>query len=339
MSVGFGIIGAGTWGETHAKAYRAVPGAHLAGVADLDGDRAKKLAAAYGIPFATDSHAELLEREDVSAVSVATPDFAHKPLCLAAARAGKHILVEKPLATTVADAKEIIAACESAGVKLMVDFHNRWNPPFHKLKQAVQRGDLGEPQMLYLWLSDTLFVPTQMLSWAAKSSVAWFLASHTADLARWLCNADVKKVYSVSRSNVLAPQGIDTPDFFMTTLELTNGAVAVMENCWILSEASPVIFDFKCEFVGSKGHVNIDPSHHGMMQQFTEAGAEYPDVMVFPEVFGQHHGFAVASIRHFAECVLQDLPPLVTGEDGLKVTEVVCAILESAEKGEPVVLS
>lgn len=337
---GFGIIGAGTWGETHAKAYGGVAGASVAAVADLDGERARSLAAEYGVPFATADHNELLARDEVRAVSIATPDFAHKDLCVAAANAGKHVLVEKPLATTVADAQAIIDACEAAGVTLMVDFHNRWNPPFNKLKRSVEKGEFGEPQMMYVRLSDTIFVPTKMLSWAAKSSVAWFLASHTTDLVRWLCNSEVRRVYSVSRSNVLAPQGIDTPDFFMTTLELENGAVAVMENCWILSEAAPVIFDFKCEFVGSKGHVNIDPSHHGMMQQFTEdGGAENPDVIVFPEVFGRHHGFAVDSIRHFADCVMNERQPLVSPQDGLKVTEVVCALLQSAAEGGPVELS
>lgn len=337
MSAGFGIIGAGTWGETHAKAYLGVPDATVVGVADLDGDRARDLAQKYNVSFSTDDYTELLARTDVDAVSIATPDFAHKPLCIAAAKAGKHILVEKPLATTVADAREILATCATNHVTLMVDFHNRWNPPFNKLKRAIDAGEFGDPQMLYLRLSDTLFVPTKMLSWAAKSSVAWFLASHTTDLVRWLCNAEVTRVYSVSRASVLPALGVETPDFFLTTLELNNGAVALMENCWILSDASPVIFDFKCEFVGSKGHVNIDPSHHGMMQQFTEGGgAEYPDVLVFPEVFDKYSGFAIESIRHFAECVLTGRHPLATGEDGLKVTQVICALLESAEKGRPV---
>jgi len=246
------------------------------------------------------------------------------------------VLIEKPLATTVKECEQIMTEVERAGIKFMVDFHNRWNPPFANIKSALENGELGEPMMVYCRLSDTIFVPTKMLSWAAQSSLLWFLGSHCVDLILWLLQDEVKRVYSVSRSNVLVQRGIPTPDFFQTVLEFKNGAVATVENCWILPESAPSVFDFKFEIVGSEGTAFADGSHHRMLQRYSKDEASYPDVAVCPDIHGKPTGFGTESIRHFVDCVLNDQEPMVTAEQGLKVTKVVCAIEQSAKKGKAV---
>ncbi len=335
-ATGFGVIGAGTWGERHAAAYAYRPDVERALVCDLDEARAKQVAERHGAKGWTSDYREVLARADIEAVSVVTPDFAHREIAEAAARAGKHILCEKPLATTVEDCRAVIDAAAEAGVKLMVDFHNRFNPPLVEMKTALEKGELGEPVMLYARLNDTIFVPTKMLSWGGRSTVGWFLGTHVFDLVRWLCGSEVKRVYAVSRSRVLKARGIDTPDFFQTTLELANGATAQVENCWVVAETPPVVFDFKCELVGSRGTMYADMSHHGMLRKYTPEEATYPDVTAFPEVYGKPTGFAVESINHFCDCVLSGREPIVTGDDGLRATEIVLAMEESARTGLPV---
>ena len=133
----FGVIGLGTWGSLHARVYATTPGVRLAAVADLDADRARAVAAATGAGRWTASYYELLADPDIRAVSVVLPDFLHRDAVVAACEAGKHVLVEKPLATTEADALAMLAAARANGVTLCVDFHNRFNPLFWGLKEAL----------------------------------------------------------------------------------------------------------------------------------------------------------------------------------------------------------
>ena len=178
-----------------------------------------------------------------------------------------------------------------------------------------------------------------MLGWAAKSSPLQFLGSHLVDLIRFLTAAEVLRVYSVSRSTVLKALGVDTPDFFQSILELSSGGTAVMENCWILDERGPSIFDFQCEVVGTKGTAYVNASHHRMAEIHSEKGVELPDVSLASDLYGQPVGFAVAAIHHFVECVVTGQQPMVTGEDGLAVARVLAAAEHSAQTGLPVAVT
>jgi predicted dehydrogenase len=337
MKTGVAVIGTGLWGEMHVKTYLNHPEVDLVAVCDANETRLAEVCDTYGTRGYTD-YVEMLEREpEIRAVSVATPDFAHREPALAVARSGKHLLVEKPLATTVEDAEGIIQAAEKAGVKLMVDFHNRWNPPFNLAKADIDAGEIGEPLLVYARLNNTLSVPTEMLSWASRSTTLWFTGSHLIDLVCWLVGDRVTRVYSVARSKVLKGLGLDTPDFFETILEFAEGAVAVVETCWVLPDSEPTVIDFKMQIVGTTGAFQIDPSHSGTIQKYAKR-VTYPDVMVMPTVFGRIGGFATESIRYFADAVIHDMPPIGTGQDGLTVTRIVCAAIESAEKRQPVSL-
>lgn len=338
--INFGLIGTGLWGEMHAKVYSTYPGIGFKAVCDLNEERAKEIALKYGAEAWYKDYRELLERKDISAVSIATPDFAHTDIIIDSTKAEKHILVEKPLAISVADCEKIMEAVKSAkNIKFMVDFHNRWNPPFVSTKSAIENGELGKPMLMYIRLSDTIFVPTSMLSWASKSEVIWFVGSHVIDLARWLFDDEIHKVYAVSRSEVLRNKGIDTPDFYEAILEFKKGGVVTIENCWILPESLPTIIDFKCEVIGSEGAIYLDVSSHRAIQKYTKNKASYPDILAAPIIHNEQMGFAVESIRHFVDCVVNDKQPMVTIEDGFAVTKIISAIRESSKTGLPVEIS
>lgn len=334
-TLGVGLIGTGLWGSMHARVYGGMPGVELRGVADLDVAKAQRVAEPYGAK-AYASHKELLADDSIQAVSVVTPDFAHEEILIDAARAGKHILAEKPLATSVDACERILAAVEAAGVHLMVDFHARWSPPLYKAWQAIRDGEIGQPQHVYYRLNDRIFVPTEMLSWAGRSTVLWFVGSHAIDTVRWLVGDEITRVYSVSRRNVLTGRGVDTPDFYLTTLEFKNGAAAVIENSWILPNSIPNIVDVKCEIAGERGALYVDQSHNRALEKYTESEGAYPDVFVMPSIYGAQQGFAAESIRYFAECIRDGKAPMITGRDGLIVTKVICAIEESVRTGQPV---
>ncbi|MCS7252898.1 MAG: Gfo/Idh/MocA family oxidoreductase [Armatimonadota bacterium] len=336
--IGVGVIGVGTFGEVHALAYSAHASVECVMVCDIDEQRARNACEKYGFKGWTTDYRELLAHESIHAVSIATPDFAHRQIAVDAAEAKKHILVEKPLATSVEDCEAIIEAANRNGVTLMVDFHNRFNPAFVRLKEAIDSGELGQLLLIATRLNDTLFVPTKMLSWAEKSTVAWFLGSHVVDLVRWLTGAEVKRVYTVTRSMLLKSIGVDTPDFFVSTLEFDNGCVATIENCWVISERSPSVVDFKCEVVGTSGTVFIDTSHHGMVEKYTQLGASYPDVIANVNLHGKPVGFAIASIHHFVECLIRGIQPIVSGFDGLQATKVIAAMEESVKSRAPIEL-
>lgn len=194
-----GIVGAGTWGATHASIYAEHICADPVAICDMNKEKAQAIADKYGIRKVYTDYKELAADPEIDAVAIVTPDFAHADIACAMADAGKDILIEKPLATTREDIDRICEAVERNGVRCMVDLHNRWNAPFNKAKQEIASGKLGKPYTAYIRHSDVKWVATDMLSWAAKSSILWFLGSHSLDSLRWLVDSEAKRVYSVKR--------------------------------------------------------------------------------------------------------------------------------------------
>ena len=332
----FGVIGAGLWGEAHAEVYATHPWAELAAVCDSDRSRAERVAKRFGAPRVYTDYREMVKDPGVDAVAVATPDFAHRDPVVAAAKAGKHVHSEKPLATSREDAEAIAAAVRASGVTYMVDFHARWNPPFAIARKNIEEGTLGRIMSAYFRLNDTISVPTSMLSWASKSSILWFLGSHTVDTLRFLLADEVERVYSVSRAEVLRERGIDAPDLYQSVLEFRSGVVATIENNWIVPDTNPAVNDFKVNILGSKGMINMDLTNNQLFERYLETTSDHPDCLVKPQVRDRHVGFAYEAIRDFVECLALGRPVQAGLDDGLKVTSVILAIMESAAVRAPV---
>ncbi|MGI6172490.1 MAG: Gfo/Idh/MocA family protein [Christensenellales bacterium] len=330
------IVGAGTWGANHAKIYKAHPFAEIVAICDTNRDRAEKVAQEEEIPFVYTDYNEMFAESDCDAVAIVTPDFAHADIAVAAANAKKHILIEKPLATTREDALRILEAVDRNGVRAMVDLHNRWNPPFHAAYQAVQSGDLGRVYSAYFRLNDCRWVATDMLPWAAKSSVLWFLGSHSLDTLMWMFNSRPKRVYAVSTNGILKREGVDTIDEYLSTIEFENGAVAQMENGWVTPNANPCVNDIKFNLLGDKGMIAIDASNHNMIQKYTDTQVTVPDVIVQNNIFGQPKGFAFESIRAFVDCLISGKEFPVTIKEAAYGVMGILAIMQSAKTRTPV---
>ncbi len=325
------VIGVGTFGITHVEAYAWHHRCKLVAVCDKNEARCRQIASRYGCNAYTD-YSEMFSKERLDAVSIATPDFAHRDPAVQAAEAGLHILLEKPMATSVGEAEEIADAARRAGVILMIDFHNRWSPPFVELKRSIERGEMGDPLYVQARLNDTIYVPTKMLSWAGRSNVLWFLGSHMIDLARWLLSSDPERVYCVKGSGLLASRGIQTEDFFLSTIKFKSGS-ATVENSWVLPETHPFVCDLQFEFVGTEGSYTVNMTHSSIAEKYTKDKKENPDVVFSLDLHGRPAGFSKQSIWHFAESVLSGKQPLVSPEDGIWVTRTIESLLRSARTG------
>jgi predicted dehydrogenase len=332
------IIGAGIWGQTHASIYNEHPGAQVVAICDINRAKAQALASQFQIPdrHVYTNHQDLLADCPFDIAAIVTPDFLHRDLCVDCALAGKDIICEKPLATTRQDVIDILAAVAQGKVRLLVDLHNRFSPPFARTKQAIDEGELGTPYHAYFRLNDIRYVPTQMLPWADRSSILWFLGSHSVDTLRWILGSEVTRVYSVSRKGILAGLGVDVEDVYQTTLEFANGAIAQMENGWISPDSHPCINDIKFNVMGTKGMISLDLSNSQLIERYTEDRCDRPDILVKHFVHGQASGFAYQSIRYFLDRLIDGRESLVTLHDAAQTSLVILAIQESARKRQPV---
>lgn len=332
------IIGAGLWGTSHAHIYNEHPMVEIAAICDKNINRAHALASQFNISpnHVFLDHQTMIRGCDFDAAAVVTPDFLHKECVVDLANAHKDILVEKPLATSNADIEEIIEAVERNKIRLMVDLHNRFSPPFAIAKASLEAGEIGEPYSAYFRLNDTKYVATDMLSWAAQSSILWFLGSHSVDTLRWFFNDEVVRVFAVSRKGVLKNIGVDVEDIYQTILEFQGGGIAMMENSWITPNSHPCINDIKFNITGTKGMINLDLSNNQMITHFTDEKAHHPDVLVKHFVHGYPAGFAYQSIRHFVDRLLDGKEFLIQPVDAINTSLVVLSIMESAERREPV---
>lgn len=331
------VVGSGIWGGQHAHVFNTLPNTRLVAVCDLQEDRAQAMAKTHGVAHVFTDHRKLLELDGIDAITIATPDFTHTPLIVDALAAGKHVLSEKPLATTVDEAEAIRKAAAASDRKIMVDFHNRVNPAIAAARDEIAQGTLGRVIHGSGRLSNTTFVPLEMLAWAGRSSALWFLGSHLVDALRFMLDDDVTRVFAMRRDGHLASKGVATADVHLSMLEFSKGAILTIENSWVLSPDNPQVFHFETELVGERGQIQLNPSHNGAYRQLTGQGLKYRDLFgVTPAGPGRIGGFVFESIARFVDAIQNDTEVLATVEDGLRVTRVLSAIEDSAKSGQPV---
>lgn len=330
------IVGAGLWGEAHASIYNEHPYATPVAICDLNTERAKEFAAKFGIKEVYSDYNEMFAKCDCDTVAIVTPDFAHADIAVAAAEAGKDMIIEKPLATTYDDIVRMCKAFKKNNVRAMVDMHNRWNPPFNATKALVDSGKYGKPTNAHFRLTDNLWVATDMLKWCAKSSILWFLGSHSLDAANWIFNSFPTKVYSVKSVGRLKKAGVDTVDTYMSTYTYESGAVLQMENSWATPNGNTNVNDFKYYLLCEDGAFNINGSSHDLLQVTDQDRMITQDILVKNFVFDKCRGFAYESIRSFIDKLVSGEPFHVSIEECAKVCYALLKTMESADTGKVV---
>ena len=326
--LGVGVIGVGTFGSLHARVYKELGACELKAVADVVPERLEAACHALGVEGYTDYRA-LLERDDIDAVSVCTTDELHVAPAVAAARAGKHILVEKPLALTPQDCDAIIAAARDGGVQLMVGHILRFDPRYVAACEAIRDGRIGQLVHLYARRNNPLANARRL---GGHTSVLFFLGIHDLDLINWCVGARAQRVYAEATSRVLA----GTPDTVLALLRFPDGVIASLEASWVLPESCPGRLDARLEAVGTGGVLHVN----GGSENVSIAGArfEQPELFYAPEVHGQRVGILRDELAHFVACALGDGKPIVGGDEGRAAVELACAIQRSFETGSVIEL-
>ncbi|MDR1387973.1 MAG: Gfo/Idh/MocA family oxidoreductase [Propionibacteriaceae bacterium] len=319
-----GVIGAGNMGQAYTRVLRQSDlrfRAEVVAVCDQDLARARQLAGPQA--GAWDDVAQMLAEQELDWVYQATPDHAHKEPFLALMAAGVPTLVEKPLATTLEDALAMSEAASRAGVQAQVNFTNRINPAFVQAKAAVEAGQVGRPLGVYARLSNVFTYPKENLSWAARSSVAWFLISHTADLAAWLTGWRATSVLAHGVKGKLAQLGVDTWDLIQALVTYEDGGSALLEASWTLPASMPSIVDFEFVVHGDDGQIAVDTTR----QMVTVAG---PAKYAYPGTLGWTQRQISDSLDRLEAPAGGD--PL---GDGLANTALLVALHDSLRSGRP----
>jgi len=324
------VVGVGLFGEYHVRAYSEYHRSELVLICDINEERVKEMATKYRCSWTTDVR-EVAQHPEIEGVSVVTPDFAHRDPVVELLKAGKHVLVEKPLATSVSEAREMVSLAKKKGLKLMVDFHNRWNPAFVQAKETVLSGRWGRPVMGYARLSNPLRVPMQMLSWSGKSGPQWFLLPHIVDLLRWLFQQEAVEVQAVGSKGILQSKGINSYDAVQATV-IFEDSFATFETSWVLPDSYPSIIDFTMVLYGTEGRIGIKADYQGI--EISGEKHEWPFVLGQQDVYGHTAGFIQYPMRHFVDCIAENKQPLAPGEDGFAVTAIIEAIERSIKKGK-----
>ena len=252
-----GVVGMGIRGRMYAEICRGLAGVEVAGVCDLAEAPRAAAAEQFAAP-AFDSADGMCKDVGPDVVIVATPDFAHAEPALAAAAAGCHLLIEKPLAMSVDEARSIYAAVDEAGVQAMVAFENHWNAPCVAMKLSADAGELGQMLSCSSQLDDRIDVPTKWIRWLGESSPGWFLLAHSVELAGWIAGQKPVRAQASAAKGVLAARGLDTYDAIHAVIDFDGGMVGAFSSCWVLPESLPLPYQFRHEMVGSRGSMRAD---------------------------------------------------------------------------------
>lgn len=316
-----GVIGLGEIGQAHCEALAALPGVRLAAIADVDADRARSTAERFGATAHTD-HRRLLAQEGLEGVVVATPDQLHRDAVVDAAEAGIHVLVEKPIATTLEDADAMIAAAERAGTILSVGFTLRHFPHYERLREEVRAGRLGT--IISAFARRTNLV-TQSARIGGRTGVLFFLAVHDFDVLRWILDDEPVSVHCAASTSVPGPHPVEDETF--TIVRFAGGAVACVQAGWRLPTTHPSGFDFRLDLTGSEGVASLSMEHQGLTI-VDGGGTSYP-------AFGDA---LLREDRSFVEAVRSGGPAPIPAADGRVALAMVLAAQRSLAEGtvEPI---
>jgi UDP-N-acetyl-2-amino-2-deoxyglucuronate dehydrogenase len=337
--IGFGLVGCGLIGKVQAEAIQSIAGARLLAVCGRDGSRTAEFAARFEATPYTDYHG-FLSHPEMKIVTICTPSGTHGVLGIEAARAGKQVLVEKPIETTLDRADALIDACHEAGVQLGVIFQSRFLPAAQQVKRAIDEGRLGR-----------LMIGDAYVKWYRKPEYygpgSWHgtlaldgggalinQAIHTVDLLRWMMGP-VETVFAM-KAALRYPQ-IEAEDTLVATLKFQNGALGVIEAA---TSAKPG-FKRRLEISGERGTIILDGDAIGCWaidgeSDVTGEGEQITDGSADPAAIS-NEGHR-RPIEDMMKAVIEDRAPMVDGREGRNSLEVVEALYRSAMRGETVKL-
>ncbi|MBM4083969.1 MAG: Gfo/Idh/MocA family oxidoreductase [Planctomycetes bacterium] len=335
--VRLGFIGCGGIAKHHMRHVKQVPDAQVVSCADINEQAAAQFAQEFGVAQHVTDFRAVLDNKDVDAVFVCTPTFLHHEAVVAAAQAGKHVFCEKPIAMSLAHAREMIKACKTAKVKFMIGFVRRFDADWGKFREIVQSGLIGRP---VLW-RDCASSPGPASPWFLdKEKGGGPLidgAVHNYDFARYTFGeaALVQGSMNTFKSDSTA---LDTGTGIV---RFKSGDQLMMSWSWglpkgckhgarlidLMGPAGGISFGVPAD----KYPAGVDPKTHGGYVVQLANGEQR--VEVFPR-----NNMFLEEVKHFVDCVQSGKKPSITGEDGLRALEIGLAVLKSSQTGKSIKL-
>jgi inositol 2-dehydrogenase len=329
--LGIGVVGVGEMGKRHAENLRRrVSGARLVAIADASDVRARQVAAELEVERSYGSLEAMLENKDVEAVLIATPDKFHAQAIEIAARAGKDILCEKPLALNLADAHAALAAVSKAGKRLQIGFMRRYDPAYAAAMNRIEAGEIGTPVIFKSVGRDKDEPPLAAYQSNLNGMVFYNNTIHDFDLGRWLMHDEVTSVHAFT-TTAIRPEIAKYGDVVaaVVNLQYQQGAIGNVE-----SYVQAVYgYDVRTEVVGSKGSIFIGSLEQIPAVFLTARGGEQVLADHFLTRFADAY---LEEARDFVQTILSDRAPRVSGEDGLKALAIAVAAEKSHQQSKPV---
>lgn len=308
-----GVIGTGFWGKNHARVLSELDNADLIAVCDTDSDRAMAMGKKYDIDWHSQSE-DLLKNDDVEAVCICTPTITHAEIALEAIKYGKHVLIEKPIASNVEQAKNILEEADRGGVFTMIGFIERFNPGVKRVKNAIESGKVGEVVLAFA---------RRVGRWPERIGDVGVIkdsAIHDIDIMRFLFNEDPSTIYARVGS-----LGHKFEDYAQIMLSFRGIKTAFVEANWLTPHKVRVL-----TITGKEAILTMDYLTQEIVIEDRETVIKQKHKWIEP---------LMLELEYFSNCIINDEEPDVSGLDGLRALQIAEAALNSAKKGEAVRLN
>ena len=311
--LGVAVIGTGQWGKNHARVYTELPSTELIAICDVNPERAKAMAAQYGVKAYSDS-TQMFKNKEIEAVNVCTWSTVLAKEALKALNAGKHVLVEKPMATSPRQAQKLVQTAQENGLHLTVGFLMRFIPGLQSIRQSVENKKIGE------FVCATAKRVSQWPERIGDVGVVKDTAIHDIDVMRFISGQDPISVYAKMGSMRIKK----FEDYAQIMLTYADGKSAFIESNWLTPYKTRTL-----TVTGSEAIMRLDYITQDLWieQQKESVQPRYP----FQEPLK-------AELQHFVDCIVEKKKPLVTGEDGVRALEVAMAAIRSSAKNRAIQL-
>ena len=313
-TVNVGVIGVGAMGENHVRVYHKMEEANLIAVSDVSERALKKIEKKYGAKGYTD-YCELLENPDIEVVSVCVPTTFHHAVVMEAIRHKKHILVEKPMAFTLTEAEEMIAAAKEAGIILATGHVERFNPAVQKAKELIDDGVIGDIVSAFAKRVGPL--PPRI----KDVGVSIDLAIHDLDIMNYLFEEEITQVYGTMNSSFDDSEFEDHAEIMVS---FDNESTGIIEVNWLTPYKRREL-----ELTGTAGIISVD-----YIQQSIEVYGKFAQ-----DIEIKHEEPLKGELNSFLHSVVEGEEPVITGEDGLKALKMVIAANKSSKEHRPISLN
>ncbi|MDX6629298.1 MAG: UDP-N-acetylglucosamine 3-dehydrogenase [Gaiellales bacterium] len=324
-----GVIGLGWFGEIHCETIVGVPSLELVALCTRTPERLAAMATTFGVSSTYTDYHDLLADPEIDAVSIATMWDQHTEPALAALAAGKHVFLEKPMASTVSDCQAIIEAAARAEGILLVGHICRFNPRFRMAKQAIENGTIGR----IVSLSSRRNIPA---AWTPEilNKIGPIVgdAIHDTDLMLWFTGDRIVSSYA----QTVDVRGLEHPDIGQTMYRFAGGATATLETVWCMPAHTPFDIDERMTIIGTDGFLHVQDTFPNLGIVSPE-GFRSPDTTYWPMFDGVRGGALREEFAYFASCALAGAEPQIgRPEDAMAALAATLAAEQSARTGEVV---